>query len=146
MSNMSDNYHISVDANPDSKDVQYITDSLSRDAETGAGMSKNFLKLGLFVRDSVGSISGGLIADIAWGWLYICNIWLAEGLRGRGYGKKLLETAEDEAKKRGCRNAYLETFSFQARPFYEKLGYEVYGTLEDMPPGHRRYLMRKRLG
>jgi len=146
MSNTFDGYHISVDANPDSKDMQFISDSLSSDAETGAGMSKNFLKLGLFIRDSAGAITGGLIADIAWGWLYICNLWLTDGLRGRGFGRQLLETAEEEAKKRGCRNAYLETFSFQARPFYEKLGYEVYGTLEDMPPGHRRYLMKKRLG
>ena len=146
MSNTSDDYHISVDANPDSKDVLFISDSLSRDAEAGAGMSKNFLKLGLFVRDGSGAITGGLIADIAWGWLYICNLWLEDEIRGRGFGRKLLETAEGEAKKRGCRNVYLETFSYQARPFYEKLGYEVYGMLDDMPPGHTRYLMRKRLG
>jgi hypothetical protein len=51
-----------------------------------------------------------------------------------------------EAIRRGCRGAYLDTFSYQARPFYEKLGYAVFGTLDDYPPGHQRFFMRKRLG
>jgi hypothetical protein len=53
---------------------------------------------------------------------------------------------EAEAIRRGCHGAFLDTFSYQARPFYEKLGYEVFGTLEDYPPGHQRFYMRKRLG
>ena len=140
-----DGYHISVDVNPDPKDMQFISENLSRDSENRTGLKKDFRKLGFFVRDSTGGLVGGLVVDIAWDWLYICNIWLEEGLRGRGFGKRLLEMAEVEAKKIGCRNAYLETFNFQARPFYEKLGYEVYGTLDDIPPGHRRYFMKKKL-
>ena len=52
---------------------------------------------------------------------------------------------EAEAIRRGCKGAYLDTFSYQARPFYEKLGYEVFGTLDDYPTGHQRFYMRKRL-
>lgn len=40
---------------------------------------------------------------------------------------------------------YLDTFDFQARPFYERHGYEVFGTLDDYPPGHSRFFLRKDL-
>ena len=53
--------------------------------------------------------------------------------------------AEAEARARGCVGAWLDTFGFQARPFYEALGYAVFGALEDQPPGHRRYVLMKRL-
>jgi ribosomal protein S18 acetylase RimI-like enzyme len=141
----TDRYHITVEENPDPKDIQFVSENLSRDAENRTGLKKDYRKLGFFIRDHTGGIVGGLVVDIAWGWLYICTIWLEDGIRGRGFGRQLFEMAEKEAKKLGCRNSYLETFNFQARPFYEKLGYEVYGTLDDIPPGHRRYLMKKKL-
>jgi len=72
-------------------------------------------------------------------------LWVAEGFRRRGLGKRLLRMGETEAVKRGCRQAYLDTFSYQARPFYERSGFEVFGTLHDFPEGHERYFMRKTL-
>ncbi|HJU28399.1 MAG TPA: GNAT family N-acetyltransferase, partial [Candidatus Binataceae bacterium] len=62
-----------------------------------------------------------------------------------GYGRRLMESAERYAIERGCGNAHLSTHSFQARPMYEKLGYEIFGALEDFPPGHSKFYMRKRL-
>jgi ribosomal protein S18 acetylase RimI-like enzyme len=56
-----------------------------------------------------------------------------------------MDSAERYAIERGYSNAYLSTHSFQARPMYEKLGYQVFGTLEEFPPGHSKYYMRKRL-
>lgn len=67
-----------------------------------------------------------------------------ELIRGQGVGRQLLGRAEAEAAARGCRNAHLDTFSFQARGFYESLGYEVFGALGDYPPGHSRYFLHKR--
>ena len=58
---------------------------------------------------------------------------------------ELLRAAEDYAVERGCFASTLETHSYQARPFYEKCGYQVFGTLEDHPPGHAKYFMRKQL-
>jgi hypothetical protein len=56
-----------------------------------------------------------------------------------------LSAAEDEARRRGAKHAYLDTFSFQAPDFYEQHGYQVFGTLDDFPAGHQRYFMTKEL-
>lgn len=68
---------------------------------------------------------------------------MPETLRGSGLGASLMRRAEEEAVRRGCRGAWLDTFSFQARGFYERLGYTVFGTIQDYPPGHRRHFMQK---
>ena len=93
-----------------------------------------------------GKVLGGLWAATHWQWLFVHLLWLPETLRGAGLGRDLLRRAEAEAAARGCANVWLDTFSFQARGFYEKLGYTVFGTLEGYPPGHRRYFLQKRLG
>ena len=145
MTKQDKDYSISLEFKPDPKEAAFVFENLSRDAEIEAGLKKEYCKFGLFVRDNEGTIIGGLIAEIAWNWLYIVYIWIHEDIRGRGIGTRLLEEAENEAKRRGCRSAFLETFSFQARPLYEQLGYEVYGVLDDMPPGYKRFYMKKSL-
>jgi len=90
-------------------------------------------------------IVGGLIGATYWNWLYIDLLFVNEELRGRGYGHRLLKFAEDEARKRGAKNVYLDTFSFQAPDFYKKYGYHVFGELKDFPPGHQRYFFTKQL-
>jgi ribosomal protein S18 acetylase RimI-like enzyme len=90
-------------------------------------------------------VVGGVIGETHWDWLYINLMWIREDLRGRGYGKQLLELAEEEARKRGAKNAYLDTFSFQAPGFYKKFGYQVFGELQDFPEGHQRYYCKKEL-
>ena len=101
--------------------------------------------LDVFVRDGDGQIVGGLVADVYWGWLAIEDLWIAPGLRGQGHGQKLMGMAEAEAVVRGCTRSFVQTFSFQARGFYEKLGYHVVGRLDDYPPGQAFYWMRKDL-
>ena len=90
-------------------------------------------------------IVGGLIGETHWDWLYINLLWLREDLRGHGYGHRLLALAEEEARRRGAKNAYLDTFSFQAPDFYQRHGYQVFGELRDFPPGHQRYYLTKQL-
>lgn len=90
-------------------------------------------------------VVGGIIGATYWNWLYVDLMWLKEEFRGQGYGSRLLELAEEEARQRGAKNAYLDTFSFQAPDFYKKHGYEVFGELADFPAGHRRFFMRKQL-
>ena len=95
--------------------------------------------------DAGGAMVGGLVAESAWKWLFVDLLWVEDGQRGRGIGRSLLCAAEAEARRRECIGVYLDTFDFQARPFYERLGYIVFGTLEDYPPGHSRFYLRKRL-
>jgi len=96
-------------------------------------------------RDSVGSVVGGILGHTRWRWMYIAKLWVDESARGQGLGTRLMEAAEDLARSRGCTDVSLDTFDYQARPFYEKLGYELFGTLEGYPPGSRQYYLRKRL-
>ncbi len=92
-----------------------------------------------------GSIVGGVVGETHWNWLFINLMWIRDDVRGRGFGRQLLLAAEAEGRSRGATHAYLDTFSFQASEFYKKLGYRVYGTLEDFPPGHQRYYLMKHL-
>jgi len=96
-------------------------------------------------RDASGTVVGGILGHTRWRWLYIAKLWVDESARGQGVGARLMEAAEDLARSRGCTDVSLDTFDFQARPFYEKLGYELFGTLEGYPPGSRQYYLRKRL-
>jgi GNAT superfamily N-acetyltransferase len=88
---------------------------------------------------------GGLEGHTYFGWLFIENLAVDESVRKSGWGTKLLEAAHDEARRRGCHHAWLDTFSFQALPFYEKLGYTIFGTLDDFPSSHQRYFLQRAL-
>jgi len=92
-----------------------------------------------------GEIVGGVIGATYWDWCHIDLMWVKEELRSRGYGHRLLTLAEDEARRRGAKHAFLDTFSFQAPDFYKQHGYQVFGELQDFPAGHTRYFMTKQL-
>ena len=92
-----------------------------------------------------GEIVGGVIGLTYWEWFYIDLLWVKDDLRGRGHGHRLLALAEEEARQRGAKNAYLDTFSFQAPAFYTKNGYQVFGELTNFPPPHTWYFLRKEL-
>ena len=101
-------------------------------------------------RTGDGTLVGGVAGETLWthtadGWLQIALLWVAESARGQGLGRRLLCAAEREAERRGCRHVAVDTFEFQARPFYEREGYTVLGVQDDYPPGHRRYFLRKTL-
>lgn len=100
------------------------------------------LSLGLHDGDD---LVGGLVGEIGWSWLFVELLWVSDAYRGRGLGRALLDAAEREAARRGARHVYLDTLDFQARPFYERQGYEVFAVLDDYPPGHQRFFLRKDL-
>ncbi|MFC4560155.1 GNAT family N-acetyltransferase [Virgibacillus kekensis] len=88
---------------------------------------------------------GGISADVYWGWLEINDFWFNEELRGRGFGKTLLQKTEEIAIDKGAQKSLLTTFDFQARNFYTKYGYEVVGEIKDYPPGSSYFTMVKTL-
>ena len=97
------------------------------------------------LRGSDEEIAGGVIGAVHYEWFYVDLMWVREDLRGQGYGHQLLMFAEEAARARGAKHAYLDTFSFQAPGFYKKHGYQVFGELRDFPPGHTRYYLAKEL-
>lgn len=99
----------------------------------------------VILRDENNKLVGAALGEAGRHWLKISVIWVAENFRGQGYGAQLLAAIESEGIQQDCQQAWLDTFSYQARPFYEQAGYEVFGTLDDYPPGHRRFFMKKNL-
>jgi GNAT superfamily N-acetyltransferase len=136
-------YKISMDDQPSEADTHLLIRNLASYNDTQAE-KENWQRLAIFIRDDQGEMAGGLYGYTHWGWLFISHLWVAQALRGQGYGTELVARAEHEAARRGCRQAYLDTFDFQALGFYQKRGYEVFGLLEGFPTGHRRYFLQKR--
>jgi ribosomal protein S18 acetylase RimI-like enzyme len=97
------------------------------------------------VRDTEQKVVGGLVGATYLGWLQIQAVWVSEALRGKGYGSRIMQQAENEARERDCPRVFLETLSFQALPFYEKIGYKVVSQIADFPPGGTRYALTKML-
>ena len=104
----------------------------------------DFQRLSITLRDRR-EVVGGLVGQIFLGWLFIELLWVSDAYRGRGFGLKIMRTAEKEARRRGIKNAYVDTFSFQAPDFYRKLGYREFGRLKNFPLGHFRSWMTKAL-
>lgn len=98
-----------------------------------------------FLKSARGETMGGLLGGIWGGWLHITFLWIDQAERGKGWATRLMDQAEAYAVERGCHSVELDTHSFQARPFYEKRGYEVFGTLDDYPKGHSKFFLRKKL-
>ncbi|MEO1400839.1 MAG: GNAT family N-acetyltransferase [Cyanobacteria bacterium J06635_1] len=99
--------------------------------------------LQLAARDSADNLLGGLTGSTGFQWLYIHILWVEENHRDSGIGSALVGYAEQLGITRGCRASCLMTFSFQAKTFYEKLGYTIFGQLDDYPESHALYFMRK---
>jgi GNAT superfamily N-acetyltransferase len=129
---------------PSPEEEQAIHLGIARGDPASAG-PRNYGRLSWIVRAPDGSVVGGLLTSRVWGWLIIDALWVAEPLRGDGVGSSLLRQAEQVAASQGCTDALLGTFDFQARGFYERHGYRVYGQLDGFPSGHVHYHMAKSL-
>lgn len=102
------------------------------------------LPLQVLVRDGAsGPVLGGVIGRTSLGVLMIQQVWLSEALRGRAIGTRMMEMAEAEARQRGCRAGVVETISFQAPGFYQRLGWRIFGEIPALPEGVRRIFLTK---
>jgi GNAT superfamily N-acetyltransferase len=101
--------------------------------------------IGILVKNDAGQTVGGLTAHWYYNWMFVEYLYLPEELRGSGTGTELLAEAERLARRHGLDGIWLDTYDFQARGFYEKLGFAVFGELPDYPVGHKRFFLQKRL-
>ncbi|MFT4144170.1 MAG: GNAT family N-acetyltransferase [Mobilitalea sp.] len=106
---------------------------------------KNKKELGIYVNDETEKKVAGLIGETHGNWLFVKYLWVSEALREQKVGSQLLKQAETTAKERGCKFAFLDTFSFQAPLFYKKQGYQEVFTLDEYPLTGKRYYFTKTL-
>jgi GNAT superfamily N-acetyltransferase len=123
---------------------RFVTEGLAAYNVAVTGQA-DWYPVSLFLRTVDGEWLGGLLGNIWNGWRHVTHLWIAAPGRRRGHGTRLMQAAEQYAVERGCRAATLETASYEARPFYEKLGYRVFAALDDYPPGHTKNFLRKQL-
>ncbi|MDK4740336.1 GNAT family N-acetyltransferase [Rhizobium sp. CNPSo 3464] len=133
---------VSILDNPSDDDRQAIANPLLafNDAKTG---DDRYEPIGIMLRDEAGEAIGGLWAKLYYDWLFVELLFVPESLRGEKLGSTLLTQAEQIAREKGCVGVWLDTFSFQAPGFYEKQGYERFGSLQDYPRGKERVFFRK---
>ena len=107
------------------------------------GPMENWEFVGFYALDGRGRLVGGLQGAFEWDWMHVSHLWVREARRG--LGRQLVGAAEEHARSRGKRGLFLDTLEFQARPFYEKLGFAVVGRIDNAAGANARYFMAKRL-
>jgi len=110
-----------------------------------AGPPTDIQPVAILVNDDDGNPVGGLYGRMFYDWLFVEYLAIPIEMRGQDIGTALMTQAEELARAQGCIGIWLDTFTFQARGFYEKLGYRVFGELEDYPRDAARYFLSKRL-
>jgi GNAT superfamily N-acetyltransferase len=137
-------YRITSEACPNAADVAVLLKGI-HDHNTQHSGAREAQTLALFLRDENGAVVGGAYGWTAFGWLRIDVLWVQADLRGRGLGKQLLEAAEAEGIRRGCRYATLDSFSFQAPELYKKNGYEEFAVLDKIGANQTWHFLKKNL-
>jgi GNAT superfamily N-acetyltransferase len=133
---------VRIEDAPSAEDTAFVLRQLVDFNEACAGPA-SARELAVFARRG-DEIVAAVVGITHWNWFSIRYVWVAEPLRRQGLGRRLVLAAEREARLRGCDHVHLDTFRFQALPFYERLGYSVFGRVEDFPPGHSRIYLQKR--
>ncbi len=102
-----------------------------------------FIELNYKIQEDEKTVAGIIAVLYCWGCLNIDLLYVDENYRCKGYGRQLMTKVESEGKKHSCHLIHLDTFDFQAKDFYLKQGFSVFGTLPNCPKGHTRYYLKK---
>jgi ribosomal protein S18 acetylase RimI-like enzyme len=129
---------------PTPEERYLIIDPLIAFNEANAG-PRNNQEFAFFVRSETNELVGGLLGNTHFNHFFVSAIFVDQRFRRHGIGRELMKRAEELALEHECDAIYLDTFDYQAPGFYLKLGFEVFGKLEDYPPGHQRFYLMKRI-
>ena len=110
-------FELVINTEPTPNEVQYLEDRLYEFNSTATGITDGEW-LAIFVRDDKDRIVAGICGNTWGGCLEIRQFWVEEARRKQGLGTRLFVAAEQEARRRGCRQIFLTTFTFQAPAFY----------------------------
>ena len=136
-------YELKEEAN--ASEVQSLVRQGLRGSDPADVGERDYQPLTISLRTKDQEVVGGIFGGTMWSWLMIDGLWVDKALRGQGLGSRLLLCSEAIAIKRGCRGAWLGTFDFQAREFYERRGYTLFAALPDFPAGHTHFHLKKDL-
>lgn len=134
-------------SNSTDKESDYISNEVMHSNNSGVPMAqKKAPILKRYVLKDNDEIIAGINAYIyCWGIMYIDALFVAEAYRHKQLGTYLTNKVEQEAKALGTTLSNLTTFDYQAKDFYMKQGYEIFGILENCPPNHNLYFLKKAL-
>ena len=135
---------ITVTTTPDDHAIQAIGDNLTAFNDADVGPSGRH-PLAVLVHSDSGALIAGINAECGWGWLYVKWLWVSESQRGKGLAGRMLAAIENDARRRGCHSAYIDTFSPIALKTYQKAGFVPFGELKDFPTGRTRTFLQKKL-
>ena len=135
---------LTIETDPTPEEVAYLEDRLYEFNSSATGIT-DARGLAIFVRDERGRIVAGICGHTWGGSCEIRQFWVEESRRKQGFGTRLLEAAEQEARRRNCTQIILTTHSFQAPEFYRKRGFGILAAVDDHPRGYRNLLLRKSL-
>lgn len=136
-------FQILYKENPDPNESAALRDGILEEVKI-IGIKPDFQDFGLFIKDEKGEVVGGIDGTSFHGSLVVSNLWVKAAYRKTGMGKRLVEEAENLAKRRGCSFVLISTFDFfGVLPFYKKMGYEVEWTREGYDQGATRYYLKK---
>ncbi|MGB0388349.1 MAG: GNAT family N-acetyltransferase [Ardenticatenaceae bacterium] len=128
----SEEHRLTVEVDPAKEDVKYLRRALI-EYNIRQAKIEDSEEVAVFVRDQYDGVVGGVCGWIWGACVDIDYFWVDPASRKRGYGRRLLRALEEQAMSRGCPCATLDTFTFQAPDFYEKMGYERFGVMEGVP-------------
>lgn len=130
---------------PTNADIEAVLAALAAN-EALAGRDGAYQAYSILLRDEPGGpVVGGLYGYQLFDWMFIQYVAVPPSQKGKGIGTQLMARAEKWARERKLAGLWLDTFAFQARPFYEKLGFTVFGEIADHPRGSSRFFLKKPL-
>jgi GNAT superfamily N-acetyltransferase len=135
---------IELTSAPSGEDLDVILKGLTAYNQAEVGPADR-IPLAVLIRDEDGQVIGGLSGYTSWGWLFTHLLFIPEQLRGQGMAARLLDEAEAEARRRGCRGAWIDTFNPLALKAYQRQGYEIFGELPAFVGDRTRSFLRKAL-
>ncbi|WP_080844837.1 GNAT family N-acetyltransferase [Cytobacillus gottheilii] len=137
--------HISKESKREDK--QYVDEALYKFnlEHFPKDLGGRYEEINLFLKDDNGKVYGGILAAVCWNWLEIYTFILDEDIRYSGYGTTLLTEVEAIALDKKCDFIKVDTLSFQALDFYQKNGYEVFGSIDQVGREFVHYYLKKDL-
>ncbi len=118
------NYEITFENNPKPDDLQFLNDRIIEEHKKKKDL-KPLTYFGFYIRDDQGEILVGCGGNTMYGSLFVGKLWVSEPLRGKGLGTRLMQRAEQLARDSACSFIAVNTFDWEARDFYKKLGFTI---------------------